>query len=817
MGREVELISLSQRLLEQRSVLVVGDVGVGKTTLLRGAAQTSGRRVFEGGALATLSWLSFLPLARALRTSLPSDEDDVLDIVERIVGDGLLLLDDLQWADDETLGLLPRLASRVSVAGGLRRGDQHEASVLTAAAMVAEVVVLEGLSQDDTVRLGRHLAPDLAEAELLGLAERSGGNPLLLQGLLSGSGETVALRASVERRVDAASPEVRRALVLLHLVGRSVEQDLIGAAAGEAVGAGLVVRRGNRLSLANALTGEVAAASVGGEERRQVHRRLARLVQDPGEAARHHAAAGEQAEAVARATEAARAAGGPEERARHLELAAGCAAGPAADRLRLDAALALLAVGRPGAAHRLASEVKGTGEAAGDALVVRVQARARLGDPEGARALAEEGLATAGEASAEPLGLAVELAGLLAWPLWQPASALALARRCVDGAGAAPSPSARRTRVVLARALAVAGEAGWEEQSRRCVAEAAAAEDGEGVVRALAGLALGQVLAGRLEAARETVASLASPRDAVLSAALVLHLEAGWSQAEHECRRLLADDRAAAHRDLAAAHLALALSDSGRTGDALGVVATAWEASPSPVGAATLWWVQAEVELAAGRLRRSRAAASACRKLGLAGFPATSLASVVDAWACFEGGEAVEPTFDLHARAVPAVPAELSAVAAMADGANDEAERRFVEAAGMWEAASKRSALRCAWAAGEAARRGAHLDLAVERLQATEREADELGLRPLVARARASLRQAGVRAAPRAGGRGQGLSVREQEVLELVGEGLSTGEIAQRLGIARSTVETQVGSAMRKLGARTRVQAAAMARAGAAT
>ena len=56
---------------------------------------------------------------------------------------------------------------------------------------------------------------------------------------------------------------------------------------------------------------------------------------------------------------------------------------------------------------------------------------------------------------------------------------------------------------------------------------------------------------------------------------------------------------------------------------------------------------------------------------------------------------------------------------------------------------------------------------------------------------------------------------REQEILELVGRGLSSVEIAQRLGIGRATVETHVRSAMAKLGASRRLEAARLLRGGA--
>jgi DNA-binding CsgD family transcriptional regulator len=45
-------------------------------------------------------------------------------------------------------------------------------------------------------------------------------------------------------------------------------------------------------------------------------------------------------------------------------------------------------------------------------------------------------------------------------------------------------------------------------------------------------------------------------------------------------------------------------------------------------------------------------------------------------------------------------------------------------------------------------------------------------------------------------------------VLDLVGEGHTTGEIAAILGVQRSTVDGHVSTAMRQLGATTRKQAA---------
>jgi DNA-binding CsgD family transcriptional regulator len=95
-------------------------------------------------------------------------------------------------------------------------------------------------------------------------------------------------------------------------------------------------------------------------------------------------------------------------------------------------------------------------------------------------------------------------------------------------------------------------------------------------------------------------------------------------------------------------------------------------------------------------------------------------------------------------------------------------------------------------------------------------ELQRLGARPAAAIVARRLRGRGARGVPR-GPRATtrenpaGLTAREAEVLELVGEGLRNADIAGRLFLSEKTVGHHVSAILRKLGVRTRGQASAEA------
>jgi DNA-binding NarL/FixJ family response regulator len=98
--------------------------------------------------------------------------------------------------------------------------------------------------------------------------------------------------------------------------------------------------------------------------------------------------------------------------------------------------------------------------------------------------------------------------------------------------------------------------------------------------------------------------------------------------------------------------------------------------------------------------------------------------------------------------------------------------------------------------------------LAVVETRTALKTFERLGARNEADRAAAMLRDLGVRG--RTGPKDLGLlTEREQEVLRLLAQGLTNREIGARLFLSAKTVEHHVGAVLRKLGAKTRTEAAA--------
>jgi DNA-binding CsgD family transcriptional regulator len=831
LGRERELAALADGLATGVLIAVLGEAGIGKTALLREAAAASGRTLHETGGLSTLSWLPYLAIRRVLGRSV--DEGDrayVAADVERAVGDGILLLDDLHWCDGATRALLPLLRGRITLLTALRQGDPgteralHEVNDLG-----AHVVELCPLDAAPAQELARQVRPELSQAAVEQLVRQAGGNPLLVEELAAAGGPTESIRLALAARLRLLSPAGRKAMGKLGLLGRPAPSELLGEGTEELLAVGLATAERDTLVARHPLLAETAVAELGKDERRRLHGELAARISDPGEAARHHAAADERELALAKALDAARGAALPGERAEHLAVAAECAEQPDADALRLRAAAALDEIGD----HRRAEELLAHLETSDPALraesaLVRWRSRIFAGDTEGARAALAQALATSA-ASGTALEVRLRIADarlefLAGVNERLTRKKVAAAVELVEVAHLHMGPAR-----YLAGSVALFAGGSWEPELRAALAHARAERDLDTEFSARNNLVFGLLLAGRSgegrTVAREGVARARRRRMLAWvqafggwTACFDLH-DGALERAVNEVENLLAEPLEPVQRALFECYLARALADLGRGDEAIPRLEQLLPRVESdPYALADALRALTDVQLAVGRTRNAVATAdlfldrfSGQTTAGTQVAWAAPFVHVARAWARHELAlDHEHVALDIRHALTSAAPVELAAIAQL--GVDDAAAAElFANAAEQWSTRDVPSELRCLAAAGEALRRAGDLAGARAQLESVEPRALALGMRPLLGRIQRSLRLAGV---PRAATRTRaqsGLTGRESQVLMLVADGLSNAQIAQRLGIGRPTVARLVQSASRKLGARSRLQAALLA------
>ena len=359
-GRDEELAAITGFLepgAPACAAVIDGEPGIGKTTVWRaaaGAAAARGFRALEARPAESEATLAFSSLAdllgdvlddvlaelpppqrRALEVALLLEDagDERLD--RRAAAAGLLgslralaadasvlvAIDDVQWLDapsaaalefavrglrDEPLALL--LARRAGEAGerGLERALPEE-RLLRVPIGPLDFVPLNAV-------LHERLGTALPRPVLHRIHELSGGNPFFALELArrpelldSGHALPPTLDRLVRGRIDALPEQARRALLAaaaasqptVELVERVVDvRDTLA----EAEAAGIVALARGTVRFEHPLLASAAYAAADPVERRETHRRLALLVRDPEERARHLAlAATRPDEAVAAA------------------------------------------------------------------------------------------------------------------------------------------------------------------------------------------------------------------------------------------------------------------------------------------------------------------------------------------------------------------------------------------------------------------------------------------------------------------------------------------------------------------------------------
>jgi DNA-binding CsgD family transcriptional regulator len=804
-------------------VILAGPPGIGRSTLLSqvGAAFTG--PVFAGGGLAMLRGSAGFALSRAVRARLPTHDRALLaEAVRSRVRGGLLLLDDLQWSDEATLAALPDLAKHCRIAATVRTPHRLDSAPLRAAATWLTVPPLD---DEAAAALVAQLAPALPASAVAALVRRAGGSPLALRALSahaarepnisrpasdSSSAEPPATVRDPEGVTDALAHAVataladltrpaRTAMAALGLLRRPVAPALLGAGLPELVEAGLVATDGDTARPVSPYVAEVAAGLLERPERDALHRHLAELV-PPRESARHLAAAGESAAAYARAVAAASAASTAGERAELYALACELPGVEPEPRVRLRAAATSLAVGWPQTCQRVLGRLRDPA-----ALALRGEALLQLGDPAGAadavRAIGDDAPAAA-RATRDRLLLLDLLAR-------DPAQAHKAASQVDSASPGSVSPGLD---AAVAAVHAAVRAPGWE-RGLAAAAEAAGVAGDVLTARWCAWL-LVETLAGdgRLTEAADTaaVAAQACAPDLAYSWQTRFLAARLWCLSLHgdavdEVLTRAGDltDRTlpSLARGYAAAAAGLAEADGGLLAAAQARLSAAGTL-PAPVST-LLDWVRREAAWLDGQPERAGAPGSD------GGTPlVVGLRHITRRWAAFDIGSA-PPRVGLDGAALSPVSQTLQAWDATRDEPTPAgAAAQFDSAAAAWHDLARREEVRCLLAHGL-------LESSAERalppLLRAEELAESAGLVVLLGRTRRALRRHAVRRDVRGPRSGDELTEREREVLTQVARGEPTRRIAGQLGISRETVETHIRAGMRKLGARTRTEAAALA------
>lgn len=241
-GRTGALAEVAAAIRAARPVAVVGEAGIGKTTLVRAAARCAGRRVREGGGFATLSWLPYLALRRAADIGEADDPGSVAEIVEGQVGGGLLFIDDLQWADEPTRAVVDLVLGRIAVAVAIREGETGAGRAIRRfAARGGTVVRLRGLDARDALRLAAVVMPASTAPVRRQVVEAAGGNPMLIEELAAHGEASSWLTRAIVRQVEALSPAERGVLEALAAGDRPVSAASLPRAGHGLIERGLLV------------------------------------------------------------------------------------------------------------------------------------------------------------------------------------------------------------------------------------------------------------------------------------------------------------------------------------------------------------------------------------------------------------------------------------------------------------------------------------------------------------------------------------------------------------------------------------------------
>ena len=342
-GRERELAAIAEFLEADAAacaVVIEGEPGIGKTTVWEAAVTAASKRGFQplrarpGGSETKLAFsgltdllgealpgvLSELPppQRRALEIALLLEDGGGKRADRRAVAAGLLsalralstaapllvAIDDAQWLDRSSTAALDYAARRLHakpvallISRRLNSEPGLERTLAPERVLHVPVGALDFVALNSLLRA--RLGTVLSRPLLRRIYELSGGNPFFALELARepervepGRGLPPTLDVLVQGRVSALPEEARTALLAVAassqptvaLVGRAVGTP---DALAPAEAAHIVVLAHGKVSFEHPLLASAAYAAADPSQRRDMHRRLGRLVRDPEERARH--------------------------------------------------------------------------------------------------------------------------------------------------------------------------------------------------------------------------------------------------------------------------------------------------------------------------------------------------------------------------------------------------------------------------------------------------------------------------------------------------------------------------------------------------
>lgn len=253
-GRRAELAKLDDFVAGSvgacRMLVVVGEAGIGKTCLvdeLASAAAPSVQvvrgRADEHEQTAFGLWcgpLAQLGLPRpGTDPSVPANEQrwevvDLLTSALRTDDPVLVVLDDLHWADDESLWVCEHALDRlvdasVAVVATTRPSSEARAARWHTLYRRAEVVALDGLDVREVAELAGRLGASPSDAERLW--RHTGGNPLFVRELsLGGADGASTVRDLLVAALERPGLETADLLSLVALAGPDTPREVLAAA-----------------------------------------------------------------------------------------------------------------------------------------------------------------------------------------------------------------------------------------------------------------------------------------------------------------------------------------------------------------------------------------------------------------------------------------------------------------------------------------------------------------------------------------------------------------------------------------------------------